>query len=93
MAVKISYNALDKILSYTPTQVGMSWNFMDLDTRLDVLYELNDFLKEYRVITRIKRSELEGIVADVIEKVMDEKDSEDERLYAVREFYNNFYGD
>lgn len=91
MAVKISYNTLDKILSDSSTQAGIDWNFMDLDTRLDVLYELNDWLKEY-CITKIKRSELEGIVGKIIEQVLDEKDSEDERLYAVREFYNNFYG-
>lgn len=91
MAIKISYNALDKILSDSSTQAAIDWNFMCLDTRLDVLYELNAWLRKCRV-TRIKRSQLETIVGKIIEQVLDEQDSEDERLYAVREFYNNFYG-
>jgi hypothetical protein len=89
MAVKISYNTLDKILSDSTTRYV--WNFMDMDTRLDVLYELNECLKKNSV-TRINRYEIDRVAANIIEQVLDEKDSEDERLYAVREFYNDFYG-
>lgn len=90
MAVKINYNTLDEILSESETQSGIDWRFMDLDMRLDVLYEFNDWLKKY-CVNKIKRSQLETIVGKIIEQVMDERDSEDERLYAAREFYNNFY--
>lgn len=90
MAVKISYNTLDEILSESETQTGIDWRFMDLDMRLDVLYEFNDWLKKY-CVNNIKRSQLETIVGKIIEQVMDERDSEDECLYAAREFYNNFY--